>query len=293
MTKAAIQDISYYPGCTLKSSMRDNNRSLKAVMRHIGYNLIELEDWNCCGASAAHSIHLDLTIQLASRNLSQAPAGRPLMAPCPSCLVRLIEARDKIKKNAAALREYENNWGRPFDDKLEIVHLFDLLNAAQLRARADAIPQRLQGLKFVPYYGCLLTRPSRSFSQAHYHDRMEPLLEAFGAQRLPWSYASQCCGTFLSITRPDVVSPLVDKIVDGALRAGADVIVTVCELCQVNLEVRCTLEKKVPIVPIAQLLTLALTVGEPRQLEKMLSHLVVDPRPMLRAKGLFSKTHWR
>jgi heterodisulfide reductase subunit B2 len=283
-----MQDISYYPGCTLKASMQDNNRSLITVMRHLGYNLIELEDWSCCGASAAHSISLELSTQLASRNLSQAPVGRPLMAPCPSCLMRLVEAHAKIKTQPAERKKYEDQWGKPFDEKLQIVHLFDLLNAEQIQARVEDIPQRLAGLKFVPYYGCLLTRPSRPVTGNHFFDKMEQLLELFGAESRQWNYTARCCGTFLSITRPDVVTPLVNQIVDDAVQAGADVIVTVCELCQINLEIRCTLQKKVPIMPITQLLTLALSAGDAGTLDNMLSHLVVDPRPVLHSKGLLT-----
>ncbi len=290
MINTVMQDISYYPGCTLKSSMQDNNNSLISVMRHLGYNLVELADWNCCGSSAAHSINLELTIQLSGRNLALAPAGRPLMVPCPSCVMRLTEAHEKIKTDPAQRKEYEERWGRPFDEGLQIVHLFDLLDARQICARSGTIPQRLAGLKFVPYYGCLLTRPSRPVSEIRFFNKMEPLLELFGAKQRQWSHTAKCCGTFLSITRPDVVTPLVDKIVDDAVQAGADVIVTVCELCQVNLEVRCSLEEKVPIMPIAQLLALALNVEEPRRLDRMMSHLVVDPRPVLHSKGLLSKT---
>lgn len=290
MTSTDMQDISYYPGCTLKASMQDNNNSLISVMGHLGYNLVELEDWSCCGASAAHSINLELTTQLAARNLAMAPVGRPLMVPCPSCMMRLTEAYEKIKTDPAQREEYEERWGKPFDEELQIVHLFDLLDAKQMRARAETIPQRLAGLKFVPYYGCLLTRPSQPVSENRFFNKMESLLELFGAEKRQWCHAAKCCGTFLSITRPDVVTPLVDQVVDAAVRAGADVIVTVCELCQINLEVRCSLEEKVPIIPITQLLTLALDVGESQWLDRMLSHLVVDPRPVLHSKGLLSKS---
>jgi heterodisulfide reductase subunit B len=290
MSNAAMQDISYYPGCTLKASMQDNNQSLISVMRHLGYNLVELVDWSCCGASAAHSIDLELTTQLAARNLAQAPVGRPLLVPCPSCLMRLLEAHEKIKTDPALRKEYEERWGKPFDEGLQIVHLFDLLDAKQMEARAEIIPQRLSGLKFVPYYGCLLTRPSRPVSENRFFNKMESLLELFGAEKLQWCHTAKCCGTFLSITRPDVVTPLVDEIVRAAALAGADVIVTTCELCQINLEVRCSLEEKVPVMPITQLLALALGAEDPRQFDRKLSHLVVDPRPVLHSKGLLAKS---
>ncbi|MFH2099802.1 MAG: heterodisulfide reductase-related iron-sulfur binding cluster, partial [Pseudomonadota bacterium] len=83
--------ISYFPGCSLATSAKENNESLLALCRRLKVDLVELPDWNCCGSSSAHSVNRDLAFDLAARNLSLAPAGRPLLAACPNCLLRLQE----------------------------------------------------------------------------------------------------------------------------------------------------------------------------------------------------------
>jgi heterodisulfide reductase subunit B len=94
-----------------------------------------------------------------------------------------------------------------------------------------------------------------------------------------------CCGTFLSVARPEIVTLMVNKIVRDALDAGANLIVTACAMCQMNIEVRCNFKEQRPIIPLSQMLTLAMHL-EPLKHKKMLVQHLVDPRPLLRSIGL-------
>jgi len=115
MNKQNGIDLSYFPGCSLDSTAIENNLSLLNLFNRLGFNLIELDDWNCCGSSSAHSINGEVAFYLGTRNLSLAPAGRPLIVACPSCLLRLREAQLKLFDDDSARREYEEMWGRPVD----------------------------------------------------------------------------------------------------------------------------------------------------------------------------------
>jgi heterodisulfide reductase subunit B len=274
---------SYFPGCSLATSAKENNQSLIHSCRRLGIELVELTDWSCCGSSSAHSINSALAAGLAARNLALAPSGRPLLVACPSCMLRLTEAQLHLQSDPAARLQYENNWGRKVDDALEIIHFFELLDRL---ASAHLIPssgRSLKGLKVVPYYGCMLARPPHMRHMPNHFGLMERVLTQLGAEPLSWSFASRCCGTFLSVARPDVVSPLVDQIVEGAGAAGADCIVTACAMCHLNLEVRCTLKHPLPTFHFSEILALAL--GTTAHNGWFSRHLV-DPRPLLHAKGL-------
>ncbi len=159
MEKQIMTELSYYPGCSLASTARENNESLIYVFKHLGFELIELEDWKCCGRSSAHSVNGDIAFDLASRNLSLAPPGRPLLVACPSCLLRLRHAYLKLKTEPSAREHYERTWDRPFDENLEIIHFFEILDRLDLLSFAKDQTQRLNGLRFVSYYGCMLARP--------------------------------------------------------------------------------------------------------------------------------------
>jgi len=275
-------DIPYFPGCSLATTARENNASLIHLFRHFGYNLVELEDWNCCGSSSAHSIDAGLAFDLASRNLSLVPEGKPLLVACPSCLLRLRHAQLSMKNDQNARRHYEGMWGKAFDRELPILSFFELLEGTDILRVSKDRGQRLKGLKFVSYYGCMLARPPALRHERNYSGLMEKILSSLGATPLNWRYSSRCCGTFLSVTRPDIVTPMVNEIVGDALDAGADCITTACAMCQLNLEVRCTLKDKVPILHFTEILSLALGLGKGEHKGWFSRHLV-NPKPVLRA----------
>jgi heterodisulfide reductase subunit B len=283
MNRKASIDLSFFPGCSLDTTATENNLSLNSLFSRIGYNLVELDDWNCCGSSSAHSINSELASDLATRNLSLAPKGRPLVAACPSCLLRLQDAHFHLKKNDEERLRYEERWGRPFDPELKILHFFEILDGIDLLSFAKDRTKRLDGLRFVPYYGCMLAHPPDLTREKEYHGLMEKILASLGATPLSWPHASQCCGTFLSVARPDIVTPLVDRIIQGARDAGTDCIITACAMCHLNLEVRCSLKKTIPTLYFTEVLSLALGSDEHKT---WFSRHLVDPKPLLRSKGL-------
>jgi heterodisulfide reductase subunit B len=141
----------------------------------------------------------------------------------------------------------------------------------------------LKGLKFVSYYGCMLANPPEMRHEKNYHGLMESVLEQLGAESIRWPYHSRCCGTFLSAVRPDVVTPMVNDIVQGAIKAGAECLVTACAMCHMNLEIRCNLKKQIPILHFSEILSLAM--GSTQSNSWFNRHLV-DPRPLFKARGL-------
>jgi heterodisulfide reductase subunit B2 len=276
-------DVSYFPGCSLATTAKENNQSLIECCRQMGIRLIELEDWNCCGSSSAHSIHHQLAFDLACRNLSLAPEGRPLVAACPSCTLRLKHAQHRLKNDEAARERYLRMWGRPFDSNLRVRHFFGVLEEVDLD-RLLAVNGHVRiDLRFAPYYGCMLNRPYALRSGSNYYGIMEKTLGKLGLRPLTWGHASQCCGTFLTVARPDIVTPKVNLILQGAADCGADCIVTACAMCHMNLEVRCTLKNPVPIFHFSEILSLAF--GTPHHKQWFGRHLI-DPRPLLKSKGL-------
>jgi heterodisulfide reductase subunit B len=145
---------------------------------------------------------------------------------------------------------------------------------------AAQVRNPLIGLKVVPYYGCLLVRPPEiaQFDNPDDPQVMPALLRAIGAEVMSWSHATDCCGGSLSLGRSDVVQRLVGKLVQRAVEAGADAIVTACPLCQVNLEMRQTGTAMVPTFYFTELLGLAFGLPESK---KWWSKHLIDPHPVL------------
>jgi heterodisulfide reductase subunit B2 len=270
---------SYFPGCSLATTAKENNASLIALTRDLGFSLTELADWNCCGSSSAHSIQSGLADRLAMRNLSLAPPDRPLLVACPSCNLHLQQAQLKLKTDAAARRRYKSWFGREADLDLRIMHFFELLEQVDWHRINHRNPGRLKGLSFAPYYGCMLARPPAMRRMKNYHGLMENILSSLGATPLSWGHGSRCCGTFLSVVRPDVVTEMVHEIVADARRVGAHCIVTACAMCHMNLEIRSKPGEALPVFHFSEVLALAFGQGGT---EAYFNRHLIDPRPLLK-----------
>jgi len=274
---------SYFPGCSLATTAAESNHSLMESAKILGLNLIELEDWNCCGSSSAQTLCKNLSLAMAARNLSLAPAGRPLVAMCPRCLHYLRHAQVCLRKDPQTHRELEERWGRPIPLDLKIMHFMEVLVRYGLDRLQQNARRNLEGLRFVPYYGCSVFRPPDLQQDKYYQGEMENILVALGAQPISSSLSYRCCGSFLSATSPEIVTPLVNEIIDRAVAAGAQCLVTACAMCQLNLEIRCTSVAKIPIFHFSEVLALALGAED---YEGWFIRHLVDPRPVLQNLSL-------
>ncbi len=283
-------EYSYYPGCSLHSTGLEFGLSTRAVFEDLDIELIELPGWNCCGASSAHALSHTLSLALPARNLSLAQdAGHHLVAPCAACFNRMKSADYTLRRDPAVRAEVEEIVGFQYTGQVTVRPVLAVLYEDYgVDAIAARVQRPLTGLNVVPYYGCLLVRPPEvtEFDDPDHPYVMSELLEAIGAEVLPWSYATECCGAGLSLSRSDVVQNLVGRLAMRALEAGADALVTACPLCQVNLEMRQTSEPKIPSFYITELLGLAL--GLP-QVGKWLSKHLIDPRPLIQSVGLIAE----
>jgi heterodisulfide reductase subunit B len=251
--------------------------------------LDELEGWNCCGASSAHALDHTLAMALPARTLALAQAsGHDLVTPCAACYNRLKRADYVLRTDPELRAELEMMVNFQFSGDVTVrpvlAALYQDVPAGYL---TELVKRPLNGLKVVPYYGCLLVRPPQvaQFDNPDNPQVMAKLLRAVGAEVMDWSHATDCCGAGLSLGRPDVVQNLVDRLVERAREAGAQALVTACPLCQVNLEMRQPGKEKMPAFYFTELVGLAF--GLPEAKHWWPKHLI-DPRPVLRTAGLFN-----
>ncbi|MFH1349570.1 MAG: CoB--CoM heterodisulfide reductase iron-sulfur subunit B family protein [Pseudomonadota bacterium] len=231
----------YYPGCSLEGTAREYNGSTQAAMRAMGAELFELEDWTCCGASAAEATSYLLSMVLAARNLAlgeKMNVGGDFLIPCSACYLNLRRVEDHVQRDGKLLNKINEALGEEslkYKGGIKVRHLLDVLatdfNPDDIRA---LVKKELSGLHVAPYYGCQVLRPYVTFDDPQEPRSMESLLEALGAEIFPWSVGGKCCGAALMTTKKDVALELTGGILKAA--QGADCIVTVCPMCQMNLE---------------------------------------------------------
>jgi heterodisulfide reductase subunit B len=273
-----IRDIPFFPGCSLVTSAKENYRSLQAFCLRLGYNLVEITDWNCCGSSSAHSMNLRLAFDLSARNIAHMTSKSSVLIACPNCYKRLKQTFLHLREDPSTRSRFEEMWQTPFNRDLHLMPFLEFLAEQDVSNLLAENSIALQGMSFVPYYGCMLARPPIMRNEPSFNGLMENILTNLGAKPLQWRYSSQCCGTFLSISRPEIITPIVNSIMQGAIDSGAECIVTACSMCHLNLEVRCTLKHKIPIFHFSELL--AISMEEIDHIDWFKRHLI-DPRPLL------------
>jgi len=232
--------IAYYPGCSLHASAKEFDLSTRAVCAALGLELVEIEDWNCCGATAAHAINDDLAIGLAGRNLALATRQGlgAVLAPCAACFGRLKYA---AKALAAGHGELPDGLDARAAAQVRVYNILDaLLNLAGADAIKRCAAKPITGLRPAAYYGCLLVRPPEiaEFDDPENPTSMEKILTAAGAQPVEWYHKLECCGASLAVTNTPSAVRLVAEILAHAKSAGANCIAVACPMCQTNLDTR-------------------------------------------------------
>ncbi len=275
---------AYYPGCSLHSTAKEYDRSLRAVCEKVGIELEEVEDWICCGSTPAHTTSKLLSLALPLNNLAEIEKSGfgEVIVPCAACFSRFKIAQHEIDNEPKLAAEVEGIIEHKFRDGVKVYHPLDILsNNMGLGKLTELAKNDLSGLKVVCYYGCLLTRPPKvmEFDVCEYPQSMDKILQALGVSTLDWSYKTDCCGASFALTKTEIVLKLSHDILEEAKSVGADAIAVTCPMCHVNLDTRQEeIEKKyqttyhLPIFYFTQLVGISLGIPAEKLLLKR--HLV-------------------
>jgi len=266
-------EIGYYPGCALHGSSNDYEASVRACMKKLQVELKELDDWLCCGATAAHNINKKLAVALPARNLAIAERDgiNEVLAPCPLCSMALLQVRNRLRESEPLRMEMSDIVESPVCGKTEVINLIQIFQKIGLDNIVAAAVKKLEGYKPACYYGCLLVRPPKDlqFDDCEHPISMETLLQSLGAEPVDWNYKVECCGAGLTLADDSVVIDLTSKILHNAKKHGANCMVVACPMCHVNLDMKqSAVEKKLgealrlPVYYLSDLVGIALGLTE-------------------------------
>ncbi len=264
----------YYPGCSLDGTAFEYNASTRALMQELGADLLELKDWTCCGASAAEATSYLLSLALPACILARAEemnGAAEILVPCSACYLNLKKVEEKTRKDPVLLDKINTILEEEklhLHGQVRVRHLLDVVardvGPAKIFSR---VKNPFIDLNIAPYYGCQCLRPYSIFDDPEEPRSMEPVIEAVGAKIHPWNMGGRCCGASHMTTKPEVALELVAAILKAA--RGADAIVTVCPMCQMNLEAyqkkisgMCKEDMSMTILYLPQFLGLAMGLSE-------------------------------
>ncbi|MBP7528623.1 MAG: CoB--CoM heterodisulfide reductase iron-sulfur subunit B family protein [Syntrophorhabdaceae bacterium] len=265
----AEKEYAYFSGCSLEGTAKEYDESLRVVMKALGVNLVEPDDWSCCGSTPAHTVDHVFAAALAARNLClvEKMNKEVLTTPCPSCLMAFKKAQynmsrdDAFKGEVNELLDEAYNCGVESKSSLQIIY-----EDIGLDAIAAKVTHIMPDLKVAPYYGCILSRPPEiaQFDDPENPVSMDKVLTAAGIDVRDFAFKMECCGAAFGVPKQEMVNRLSAKVLEMALDAGANCIAVACPLCQQNLDLRQEQVNKtmgsnynIPIIYFTQLMGLA------------------------------------
>lgn len=243
---------SYFPGCSLEKNAASYNISSIATSTALGMEFVEVEDWNCCGATEYISLNLTASFALIARNLAQATKNdgiKQLVAPCSACYLNLRKCdkyMNESPKFATKINLALAEDGLSYQaGTLKIRHLLDVVvNDVGPEAVKAKVVKPLHGLRIAPYYGCMIVRPDfgkdkkdgPTFDNTEYPNTLDELLKVLGAEVVDFPYKAHCCGGHMTQISESTGFELIRRLIKGADDYHADMIVTLCPMCQLNLD---------------------------------------------------------
>ena len=232
----------YYPGCTLKTKSKNFDKCGINVMKVLGVDYIEYDDWQCCGAVYPLAKD-DIASRLSAvRVLEHARnEGRYVLTMCSACHHTIKRVNKDMRENKD-IRTKLNNYAqfeRPYEGETEAVHFFEMLrDDIGFETLSKLVKSPLNGRKISAYYGCMLLRPhdALDFDNPENPSIIEDLLRALGAKPENFSHRNECCGAYMSLDNKELTNQLCEKIFKSCKDKDVTALITACPLCRYNLE---------------------------------------------------------
>jgi heterodisulfide reductase subunit B len=285
---------AYFPGCSLECSSAAYDVSVRAVADLLGIKLVELEDWNCCGATEYFTQDELTACSVIARNLALVDLQfDQLVAPCAACYLNLAKV-DNLMAEHADMNEKINRalaagGLRYKPGRVRVRHILDVIHTdIGETAIRDKVVKPLTGLRIAPYYGCQVVRPIKGVDNTEYPMKMDELFKWLGAEVVDYPVKAHCCGGHMTQISEPQAFELIRRLLQSAVDYHADMILCMCPMCQLNMDAYQSrvngffgLNFKIPIIFFTQLLGVAFGI-DPKTLG--FGKEIVAASPVLKAK---------
>ncbi|MBN2707127.1 MAG: CoB--CoM heterodisulfide reductase iron-sulfur subunit B family protein [Deltaproteobacteria bacterium] len=288
---------SYFPGCTLYTKAKKLDDAGRECSRKLGFELDELPDWTCCGATFPLTNDYHIAMSGPTRILADTKdrGDNKLVTLCSVCFNVLKRTNNVMRNDEERRSKITDFIERQYHGEVDVLHYLQVLrDEIGFKVLQEKVVKPLAGLKVACYYGCLLLRPVKEIALDAMENPtiFEDFVRALGGEPVPFPYRIECCGAFQTVHSMTTATRCSRDILRNASGNGADLVITTCPLCQFNLDDRQAeivqsdaAFKTIPVVYFTQLLAIALDLpAEDLGFERNL----IDPLPLLRDKGLVS-----
>ncbi len=271
--KRSTMQLAYYPGCSLQQSSALYDVQSRRIFAELGAELVEIEDWNCCGATSAGKVDDFMATAMPARNIgiAQRAGFAEMVIPCSACYSRTLVAQQRMADDGTLKAEINSELGAPVNGALKVSSILEALEARiAAGALKDRVVQKLTGLRPVCYYGCMLTRFPYTVpvpDDVENPQGMERVLGALKIKTVDWNHKTACCGASAAVNDPETSHNLMARIMKDAVTRGANSFVTTCPMCQMNLDaqqeafcLKNDIEERLPVFFITEIIGAAIGI---------------------------------
>ena len=231
----------FFPGCSYESAA-GYKESTEAITQRLGVELVEIPDWNCCGATIMYGESRFKATALVARIFALAlkDGFSEIVTGCNACYTTLRKAiklitgeRDYLIRINKLLEEE----GLFITDKIRVRHLAEvLINDIPHDTWQQNLRQDNLNLNISVYYGCQLTRPWGDIDNTENPELLENFFRSLGCNVVEHSAKTLCCGASLAVTYAGDCKALTNRIIREISKKGGEIITTICPLCQFNID---------------------------------------------------------
>ncbi|HFE48444.1 MAG TPA: heterodisulfide reductase [Chromatiaceae bacterium] len=245
----AKYEYSFYPGCSSQKGASSSNylTSVETMCDELDIQLNHIPDWNCCSASIGYAGGGELPrLTLSARNIALSEEhnpGQEIVATCAACWLATREASERLGEDDELMAEANTalaEAGLKLKNDTPIKHMAEVLvEEVGYDEIASKVKKPLEGIKIAGYVGCQTNRPFGIHGESYENPKyLDKLVETLGADSIPdYEKKVQCCGGALAFSEPDKSQEMIKGILEAAYDNGADMVVTPCPVCQMNVEV--------------------------------------------------------
>ena len=229
-----MKKYAIFLGCSIPARVNHYEASARMVLKELGIELIDLENFSCCGPVPLRSISFEMFLTASGRNLAVAEAeGLDIMCLCSGCFSSLTDSNHHLKGDEKLRSDINKNL-EPFDTGyhggIQVKHFLQVLyQDVGLEKIQEKVTRRFEGLKVATHYGCHSIRPSAVVN-------FDEMVEAVGASSVPWKSKWACCGGPLLGVNEEMALDLCENKIADAKEWGADCLCTACPFCQVQFD---------------------------------------------------------
>lgn len=259
-----METYTYYPGCTLRTKAKDLDEYTRKSAEALGVELVEPENWQCCGGAYTTATNELATKLSAVRTLMAAKDSKGLVTVCSACHNVIKQTNYDMAHNEALSVKAMRYMGtdEPYCGETQVYHFLELLRDVIGFDNLKAAVKNPINKKIAAYYGCLLLRPGKKLAMDDPENPtiMEDFIRAIGGTPVIYAQRNECCGGYITMEDKAQAAKRSGAVMASAEEMGAEMIITACPLCLYNLKKNSGSD--LPVCYFTELLAEALGVKE-------------------------------